>query len=116
MLPLLSILDVIVQTLVARDTEHVAVLEFLGKGNDIVVKESKLSLVPESARVLHHSTSADSSVHLPEESLVPLAEDMPVLHGMRHIGCLNDVFNHNGSAEVIINFVGQIALRKCSIS
>jgi hypothetical protein len=71
--------------------------------------------VPETIRILHRSTSADSSVLLQEESLVPLAVDTPVLHGMRHIGRLNDVFNHNCRAEVIIIFVGQIALRKCRI-
>ena len=35
-----------------------------------------------------------------EEILVPFGVDVPMLHGVRDVGCLNEMFNYDGSLAV----------------
>ena len=63
-LPLIPISCGIVQTLITGNTKDIALFQFLGKGNNVIVKEPKLSFVPEFCRILVCSSTLKCRVHL----------------------------------------------------
>jgi hypothetical protein len=94
------------EILVTRDPKHVTILELLSQRNDIVVKEAQLTLVPKRGWIHAHSARTKGKVHFLEQKLVPLAVNVPMLHGMRHVRRLDDVINDNRCLEVDAVFVG----------
>ena len=58
---------------------------------------TQFSLVPVLGRILLSSTISEGSHILLKEQLIPFAINMPMLHGMSHIGGLNKMLQNNGS-------------------
>mmetsp|Transcript_8524 Transcript_8524/g.24547 ORF Transcript_8524/g.24547 Transcript_8524/m.24547 type:complete len:533 (-) Transcript_8524:1015-2613(-) len=90
----------VLQTFVARHTEHVAFIELLGQRDDVVVKEPQLAVVPSFRWVLDGTTVLVGMVHLLEQSFVPLGVHVPMLHGVSNVGGLDDVLDDDGRLEV----------------
>ena len=82
LLPLLAIGECAAKVLVARCTKDVAFFWFLGKRDTAVFKEADFPLMPECGGILGHSTRSVRRVHFLEQTFVPLAINLPVLHGM----------------------------------
>jgi hypothetical protein len=102
MVPFRSILQRIVEIRSSLDTEkHVTLFQLLGERYDIVVEETKFALVSECQRVHVHPACTKRNEHLLEQPFVPLAVNVPpVLHGVRHIRSLNDMFDDDRRPEV----------------
>jgi hypothetical protein len=64
--PHCSIFRGIIQALVTRYTKHSAFLKFLRQGNDVVIEEPKLALLPAYRRIRVGSTRRKRCVHLRE--------------------------------------------------
>mmetsp|Transcript_24676 Transcript_24676/g.50987 ORF Transcript_24676/g.50987 Transcript_24676/m.50987 type:complete len:210 (+) Transcript_24676:149-778(+) len=104
--PFLSILVGTIQKLVARHTKYLAFSQLRSQGDDVVIEKSELALVPSIRRVLVGSSALVCFVHFVKEALVPFLINVPVLHGVGHIRCLDDAFDCDGRFAVPI-----IALR-----
>ena len=104
----------------------------------VVVKEANFPLVPEISWILCHSALTEGHIHLCEETFVPFAVNVPVLHCMGDVRSLDDVwggrkatgrmistedtvkakagsvkgltFNYNGGTEVIVLFMGNAVI------
>jgi len=72
-LPLGPVPGGVVQALVARDAEHVAVLELPGEGDDVRVEEVQFALVPERGGIYGHPPGPVRLVQFLEELPIPLA-------------------------------------------
>ena len=72
-LPHSSISKSVVEILVARHAKHAAVLEFLGKRDDVEVKESQLALVPSNGWIGFGTPVLVRRVTFTKESFIPLA-------------------------------------------
>ena len=59
------------------DSKHAAILEFLGQGDDVKIKEADLPIVPRLRGILLDSTFCVRSHLFNKESLVPFAVDVP---------------------------------------
>lgn len=109
LLPLIPVLHGIVEVFITGNTKNTTIRKLLGQGNNVKVKESNFSLVPEGSRVCLGPSLLEGLVHLQKETLIPLAVDVPMLHGVGHIGSLDQVFNHNGGLAV----EGHTSLVRC---
>mmetsp|Transcript_30114 Transcript_30114/g.50009 ORF Transcript_30114/g.50009 Transcript_30114/m.50009 type:complete len:205 (-) Transcript_30114:7-621(-) len=98
--PFTAILQGVVQILITRHSKHTTLLELLGQRNNVVVKEPKLSCIPSSLGVKWKSTLLVGMDHLCKETFIPLPVDMPVLHSMRDIACLNQVLHDNSGLAI----------------
>ena len=58
----------------------------------VVVKEANFPLVPEISWILCHSALTEGHIHLCEETFVPFAVNVPVLHCMGDVRSLDDVW------------------------
>ena len=76
---------------------------------DVVIRASSIKkqtkFLPESRRVCGHATVTKGQRELLVQLFVPFAVNMPMLHCVRYIRCLDYVFNDNSSPEIIVFFV-----------
>ena len=56
---------------------------------------TNLSFCPEVSRVCLGSAFFVGQIHLCKQALVPFQVDMPMLHGMRDVGCLNQMLDND---------------------
>ena len=94
--PLEAVALCIIQVLVTGDAKDAAILEFSGERNDVKVEKANLARIPVLAWIDSRSAQLVGLVHLQEQTLVPLAIHVPVLHCMDNVGSLNEMFNDNG--------------------
>jgi hypothetical protein len=67
-------------------------LQLLRQRNTVKVKETNLAREPERAGILVGATIQEGLVHFRKKTFVPLAVHMPVLHGVRNVRGLDEVF------------------------
>ena len=77
--------------------------------------------VPEFRRVLLSPSLAEGVIHLMEQSFIPFPVDMPVLHCVGNIRCLNQVLNDNSCFSVhsisliSVNMIGIVPFAESSV-
>jgi hypothetical protein len=65
-----------------------ALLQLFRQRNNVIVEKANLALVPRITRIDFGSSLFVRGSHFEEQTFVPLAEYMPVLHGVRNIRSL----------------------------
>ena len=73
---------------------------------NVVVKETQLTLEPKGTWVFRHPAFLVGLIEFHEQLLVPFSVNMPVLHGVGHIRCLDNVLNYNGCPQIIVFLMG----------
>lgn len=99
--PLGTVSDRVVQAFFAGYSKDVDVLQFLRQGDDVVVKELELTLVPEFRRVGFASTLSVRDVHLSKKLSIKALVNVPVLHAMTDIRGLHNVLHHHRCTSVV---------------
>ena len=107
-LPFRSVVLGINQILVRTHTKDFAFLKLFGQGDDVVVKKVQFSLVPKDGGIGTHTTLLEGLIQLQEQTLVPLAVDVPVLHRMRNIAGLDQMLNNDGGSHTMVLGVEQL--------
>lgn len=113
-LPFFAVGEGVIEIFVARLAKDPTILELLGQRNNVKVKESNFALVPIEGRIGGCATRLERSVAFPVEHFVPFTVHVPVLHGMRHIGCLDKMLNDNcDESKEKWGFDGESPLKDC---
>jgi len=93
------------QMFVRGHTKDSALLQLVGQGNHIVIKEGQLTMIPKVGRIFtllmvanggsalasSFQVAVVGSIDFLKQTLVPFHIDLPMLHGVGHITGLNQI-------------------------
>ena len=105
--PFPTIVRGVVEALVARHSKDAALLQLFGQWDDVTIEKLELTAVPKVGRIAVHAIGPEGRVQLVEQPAVPLLVHVPVLHRVRHVRRLHDVFNDDGRLAVLVVQIGR---------
>lgn len=101
-LPLVAVLDDVVEVCVARDNEKCAFLQHLGQRYNAVTEELGFPPLTSHPKGLFPIDRFRSAMHFPQEALVPLPEHVSMLYAVGHVGSLGLALNHDCGLAIYV--------------